>query len=82
MGVFFTLYRFYEGKLATVFGAKYVGAISRRDNKVRPEHQSNDGTFWKRGLKFPHKDYNCRCTYIFFKKPEDAIKAGFKLTSR
>lgn len=81
-GLFFGLYRYYETSLADKSGMQFVGAISLRDGKVRPRHVANDGHFWKKGLQNPWRDYNCRCTYKWFKTADEAKAAGFtQLTS-
>jgi len=66
-----------EQQYAQEDGFAYVGAISRRDERVRLSHQENDGKFWRVGTREPMYDFGCRCVYIYFKTRQDAINAGF-----
>lgn len=74
----FVVYQLTHEALAQEDGRKYVGVITRQDDKVRKTHQPNNNRFWEVGTRhdFAH-DFNCRCTYLYFKSPQEARRAGF-----
>ena len=53
--------------LAEENGFEWATAITRRDLRVRDSHRKNDGRFWKIEDYKPWQDYNCRCTYTYYK---------------
>lgn len=56
---------------------KYVGAITREDNRVRPKHVRHNRKYWPVGSYSPWFDYGCRCRYFYFKTVKEAVRAGF-----
>jgi hypothetical protein len=62
--------------LARSTGFSFVGAITRKDDRVRESHAKNHRRYWRVAYYQPWRDYNCRCAYIYFKTKAE-IK-GFK----
>lgn len=54
-----------------------IGAITMNDGKVRDTHIPNHRRYWRKGLQQPWFDFNCRCSYFFFKTEAEAKAAGF-----
>lgn len=63
--------------LAEEDGRIYVGGVTVGDLRVREQHQQHDDKYWLASRYQPWYDYNCRCTYIFFKSRKEAEQAGF-----
>lgn len=57
---------------------RYVGGITRGDDRVRPKHREHDRRFFEEGSRTPMLDYRCRCRYEYFDTKEDAINAGYE----
>jgi len=74
----FVSYQIAQQQLADNDGRTFVGAVTRRDGRVRPTHRPNDNRYWERGTRpdFSH-DYGCRCTYFYFSTEQEAQDAGF-----
>lgn len=64
-------------QLAEEDGKRYVGAITRMDSRVRPDHVKNNNKYWLASTYRPWSDFGCRCTYVWFNTSEDARQAGF-----
>jgi hypothetical protein len=43
----------------------FVGAITRRDERVRDDHSKNDLKYWNTKTYKPYLDVACRCLYTF-----------------
>lgn len=73
----FGAFNIVTGFLAQTDKRDWVGVITMNDGKVREEHFLNHRKYFSRFLKQPWNDFNCRCSYRFYKTEQEAIKAGF-----
>lgn len=73
------IYQLIHRELSKLDNRNIIGVITRNDGRVRPEHQPNHMRYWTRGSRrdFSH-DYNCRCTYLYFRSEEEANQNGFR----
>lgn len=73
------VYQLIQNELAKYDSRNIIAVITRNDGKVRPEHQVNNMRYWSRGSRRDYShDYNCRCTYLYFRSEEEAKQNGFK----
>lgn len=73
----FGAFNIVTGFLSKTDNRNWVGVITMNDGKVREEHFLNHRKYFNRSLKQPWNDFNCRCSYYYFKTEEEAKKAGF-----